>query len=96
MNKVLGHCVLALLFLAVVGCSDSGSDSANGLSGTSRDCGELEPTNPYAVGSGHYAGFEWAEARDVGSCDGNSTSFIEGCEEYLRQTEALGTCESEN
>ena len=40
--------------------------------------------NPYSRGTGHYAGFEWAE-RTGGSCGGNSSSFIEGCEEYYRQ-----------
>jgi hypothetical protein len=44
-----------------------------------------EPENPYDEGSGHSAGYEWAEENDVDSCDGNSNSFIEGCEEYLDQ-----------
>lgn len=42
--------------------------------------------NPYSEGTGHYAGYEWAE-RTGGSCDGNSQSFNEGCEEYYRQIE---------
>ena len=46
-----------------------------------------EPENPYDEGSGHSAGYEWAEENDVDSCDGNSNSFIEGCEEYLSQQE---------
>ncbi len=46
-----------------------------------------EPENPYNEGSGHSAGYEWAEENDVGSCGGNSDSFIEGCEEYLLQQE---------
>ncbi len=41
--------------------------------------------NPYSDGSGHFAGYEWAE-RTGGDCDGNSQSFNEGCEEYFRQT----------
>jgi len=41
--------------------------------------------NPYNEGSGHYAGYEWAEQNGVSSCGGNSNSFIEGCEEYLNQ-----------
>ncbi|MBU2213577.1 hypothetical protein KKC44_00790 [Patescibacteria group bacterium] len=40
--------------------------------------------NPYSDGTGHYAGYEWAE-RTGGSCNGNSQSFNEGCEEYYRQ-----------
>jgi hypothetical protein len=42
------------------------------LSGCSEDC------------SGHEAGYEWAEEHDIrdpGDCDGNSQSFVEGCEE---------------
>ena len=58
----------------------------------SEDCSSIEPDNPYDIGSGHYAGYEWAQERDVSSCGGNSQSFIEGCEEYLYQMEAYGDC----
>ena len=51
------------------------------------DYSDYEPENPYDEGSGHYAGYEWAEENDVDSCGGNSDSFIEGCEEYLAQQE---------
>lgn len=47
----------------------------------------IEPENPYDEGSGHSAGYEWAQENDVSSCGGNSNSFIEGCEEYLSQQE---------
>ena len=36
--------------------------------------------------SGHTAGYEWAEQKDiddVDDCSGNSNSFIEGCEAYV-------------
>jgi hypothetical protein len=56
------------------------------------DC--VEPENPYDEGSGHYAGFQWGE--DGKTCGGNSSSFIEGCEEYETQEEAYNTCESNN
>lgn len=46
-----------------------------------------EPENPYDEGSGHSAGYEWAQENNVSSCGGNSDSFIEGCEEYLSQQE---------
>jgi len=46
-----------------------------------------EPENPYDEGSGHSAGYEWAEENDVSDCGGNSQSFIEGCEEYLSEQE---------
>lgn len=48
---------------------------------------QSEPENPYDDGSGHSAGYEWAEENDVDSCGGNSDSFIEGCQEYLDQQE---------
>ena len=55
-------------------------------------CYYLEPDNPYDIGSGHYAGFDWAQENDVSSCGGNSLSFVEGCEEYLDQLEAYDSC----
>ncbi len=60
------------------------------------DSGEeecTEPENPYEVGSGHYAGFEWAE-RTGGACTADSESFNEGCEEYESQEESFNECES--
>ena len=59
-----------------------------------RDCSYLEPDNPYSYGSGHYAGFEWVENKGYGHCSGNSSSFIEGCKEYLRQEEVYNLCVS--
>jgi len=53
----------------------------------------IEPENPYDDGSGHSAGYEWAEENDPSYCDGNSQSFIEGCQEYLDQQDEY---ESEN
>lgn len=46
----------------------------------------VEPENPYNSGSGHSAGYEWAE-RTGGACTGKSSSFNEGCEEYYRQNQ---------
>lgn len=57
---------------------------------TSRNCNDLRPDNPYSQGSGHYAGFEWGESGK--SCGGNSSSFIEGCEEYDSQETAYQSC----
>jgi|SRR3989338_2574814 len=56
------------------------------------DCSSLEPENPYSIGSGHYAGYEWAENRGGGYCSGNSNSFVEGCEEYDQQETAYDAC----
>ncbi len=38
--------------------------------------------------SGHIAGYEWAKKKDIStinSCNGNSISFKEGCESYVRE-----------
>lgn len=38
--------------------------------------------------SGHEAGYEWAEEKGISDpydCDGNSQSFIEGCESYAEE-----------
>lgn len=38
--------------------------------------------------SGHQAGYDWAEENgisDPDDCDGNSNSFIEGCQEYAEE-----------
>lgn len=55
-----------------------------------------EPENPYDEGGGHYAGYSWAEENDVDSCDGNSDSFIEGCEEYVSQRDSYDEYEEYN
>ena len=69
---------LVTLFLAGCGSSSGGySDTED------EDRGYVG--NPYSDGTGHYAGYAWAE-RTGGDCDGNSQSFNEGCEEYYRQT----------
>jgi hypothetical protein len=54
------------------------------------DCSTLEPENPYNEGSGHYAGFEWG--MEGNECNGNSDSFIGGCEEYQNQENAHQYC----
>lgn len=38
--------------------------------------------------SGHEAGYEWAEENDIDdidACDGNSNSFNEGCQAYVKE-----------
>jgi len=40
--------------------------------------------------SGHQAGYDWAERKDIDStydCHGNSNSFNEGCEAYVEEQE---------
>ncbi|SCY42587.1 hypothetical protein SAMN05216420_10643 [Nitrosospira sp. Nl5] len=41
--------------------------------------------------SGHEAGYEWAEENDIDDpddCEGNSDSFIEGCQAYAEEKQA--------
>lgn len=57
-----------------------------------KDCLALEPNNTYEEGSGHYAGFQWGE--EGNTCDGNSDSFIQGCEDYESQEAAYSACKS--
>lgn len=80
--------VIAFLLLnGIFGSSDNSSQPSASFSGVDYTEEESELENPYNDGSGHAAGYEWAERKGVTSCGGNSQSFIEGCEEYLRQVE---------
>ena len=83
--------------MLIAGCKSSppsGSYDSGGKAGSSANC--AEPENPYDEGSGHYAGFEWAQENDPGFCDGNSQSFTEGCEEFQRQQAKYDNCEGGN
>jgi hypothetical protein len=80
----------------VTGCTSSSSSASSTSSDdddkTATNC--TEPENPYDEGTGHYAGFEWAEEHNPASCGGSSQSFIEGCEEYQEQESTYETCEA--
>jgi hypothetical protein len=86
---ILGLTLSALL--AIIGCTSS---ERNNEEETARHC--TEPQNPYDEGTGHYAGYEWAETNNPGTCGGRSQSFIEGCEEYQRQESEYEDCEAKN
>jgi len=93
MKLALMLCIVALVILTGACNSSSGSANDNEEQGeASQEC--HEPENPYDEGSGHYAGFQWAEEHDPTSCGGNSQSFIEGCEEYQEQESAYQDCTS--
>ncbi|SRR6266536_2382996 len=93
MKRMLMMCIAGLVILtSSCTSSSSGSDSDQGTKNPSAQC--QEPENPYDEGSGHYAGFQWAEEHDPASCGGNSQSFIEGCEEYQEQESAYEECTS--
>lgn len=94
--KYFSLAVALLGLLLIVGCSSSSSSSSSDSRGdgkaASPNC--TEPENPYTEGSGHYAGFEWAEKNGSGTCSGSSQSFIEGCEEYESQESEYQECET--
>ena len=84
--------VLTVLgMLVVVGCTSS-SSSANDNE-EAHNC--TEPENPYDAGTGHYAGYEWAENHGGETCSGSSQSFNEGCEEYETQESEYQECEAQ-
>lgn len=92
------HFVLTLTLtglLLTIGCTSSTSSSTEseheeGAAAT--DC--VEPENPYNEGTGHYAGYQWAEEKGTGVCSGSSESFNEGCEEYEQQESEYETCQA--
>src|SRR5436309_1837293 len=79
------------LLLGCTSSSSTSSDSSDNDEAAPVNC--TEPENPYDAGSGHYAGYEWAEEHNPSSCGGSSRSFIEGCEEYQEQESAYQECE---
>jgi hypothetical protein len=78
--------------MLTVGCRSSAPSNSSDSSGDAVNC--TEPENPYDEGSGHYAGYEWAQSSGSGTCGGNSQSFIEGCEEYESQEAKYQECEA--
>ena len=70
--------IVPFVVLALSGCSQE--------VGLKNEESIKEMGNPYSQGTGHYAGYEWAE-RTGGDCNGNSASFNEGCEEYFQQND---------
>ena len=83
------------VFLAVLvistGCGSS-KPADNDHESEAGDC--TEPSNPYTEGTGHYAGYEWAEKHGSGDCNTSSQSFNEGCEEYEAQESEYEACEA--
>lgn len=82
---ILAALITTSIAFTFTGCSDSDSQPKSKF----QTC--IEPENPYDEGSGHYAGYEWA-IENNSSCDGNSDSFNEGCEEYYNQLDAYDKC----
>jgi hypothetical protein len=82
-KEFFGVCLSLVLALLMSGCDSTNSKSSDENEETTASC--TEPENPYNEGSGHYAGFEWAERNASAGCNGSSQSFNEGCEEYEHQ-----------
>lgn len=83
------HAALLIVTVALVtGCADSKPKESE-----DKTC--VEPENPYDEGTGHYAGYKWAE-ENGGDCNGNSASFNEGCEEYQSQEDEYEECQARN
>jgi len=80
--------------LLITGCTSSKSSDNDEERDADRHC--AEPQNPYTEGTGHYAGYEWAEEHGSGNCNGSSESFNEGCEEYETQESEYEECEEQN
>jgi hypothetical protein len=83
--------MLSVLFV-LCGCGSSESSSKDEEAGAAASC--TEPANPYSEGTGHYAGYEWAEKNGSGTCNSSSDSFNEGCEEYESQESEYQNCEA--
>jgi hypothetical protein len=74
------------------GCGSFESSKKDEEGGATASC--TEPENPYGEGTGHYAGYEWAEKNGSGTCSSSSASFNEGCEEYESQESQYQDCEA--
>ena len=85
MNKIM---IFFFLCLLLVGCNNGSKNNSMNVNSCA------EPQNPYSDGTGHYAGYNWAQENGE-ECDGNSESFIEGCEEYYEQQDQYNSCLSE-
>ena len=89
------HLTLALTLsgsFVFSGCGTSKPPDAEETTGNDTEC--TEPENPYTEGTGHYAGYEWAEKNGSASCISSSSSFNEGCEEFESQESDYQECES--
>jgi hypothetical protein len=97
-SRNVGRFILQLtvaVLILTVGCRSSTPSDSSGTNGQAVSASACtEPENPYEEGSGHYAGYEWAQSTGAGSCGGNSQSFIEGCEEYQDQVAKYEDCEA--
>jgi hypothetical protein len=86
------YCFNVIWLALFIACSSTASSPANNVDNLDVHC--TEPANPYTEGTGHYAGYEWAEKNGSPTCSGSSQSFIEGCEEFETQESEFADCEA--
>jgi hypothetical protein len=92
-RTIVGSMFVLAGMLTLFACTSSTTSSnSDGAEAAQKEC--TEPENPYDEGTGHYAGYEWAEQNSPSACGGRSQSFIEGCEEYQQQESEYEDCET--
>lgn len=79
---------------ATASYSDSDNNNDNDEDAASDEDDQANPEPPRFMGSpctddcsGHEAGYQWAEEKDIDDpddCSGNSNSFVEGCKAFRR------------
>lgn len=79
--------------LVLCGCGRDSSRRSD--EGETAEVNCTEPENPYSEGTGHYAGYQWAQDHESGDCNTSSQSFNEGCEEYESQESEYQECEAQ-
>ncbi|PYU14826.1 MAG: hypothetical protein DMG37_06405 [Acidobacteria bacterium] len=89
-QRQIALCGFLTVVALPIGCGTS-KPAGNDNEGEVASC--TEPSNPFSEGTGHYAGYEWAEKNGSGDCNGSSQSFREGCEEYEAQESAYDECQ---
>jgi len=90
MKKLLLLVVIACILYFIFHRPDEASD-VNSLAPASENSNSYTPSTSGDFGSGHQAGYDWAESNDItdeSDCEAagdhsNSLSFAEGCEAYV-------------
>jgi len=92
MTMKMVYCSIFIWLAIFMACSSTASSPGNNVDNLDVHC--TEPGNPYTEGTGHYAGYEWAEKNGSPTCSGSSESFVEGCQEYETQESEHEECEA--
>ena len=68
-QRQIALCGFLTVVALPIGCGTS-KPAGNDNEGEVASC--TEPSNPFSEGTGHYAGYEWAEKNGSGDCNGSS------------------------